>query len=232
MFINCFKRRIFYRFLVLTGFCFVFSTINASEETSDYFDILIAPTMMNPEMDAWYKTPPDSAPEISIITEIQKGQRFCVNVFFRNFKVGSNDSVDIVYDIVIKKPNGDDYDKSLNVKGASGEIQDSNVILLAESFIVVEFEPKDPYGIYTIIVEARDEVSGQKCMETATIELQEWTLGASPSNIEEYGKWVTEYYKDPNPGEAIYAYLKYMEIWDKEDVLEEAILYFFVTVFT
>ena len=73
------------------------------------FDFMIVPTGLDQEMDVWYKTPPDSTPHISSVSEVTKGQKCHFALFFSRYQLDKDGNANITFDVRIKTPDGSLY---------------------------------------------------------------------------------------------------------------------------
>lgn len=218
------------KYLVLVLFLFGLSGFaHAGSDTS--FDVLVVPTLLDSEMDVWYKTPPDSAPAINAVSAVTKGQTFQIAVFFSRYQIDKKNNADITYDVQLKKPGGSPYFEQKGLKGYAGKTLRADVVLLCGNMVGVSFDPEDPWGDYTISVIAHDNIAKTSKSKSVKIMLSKWSLGEKPATFEDFDKWYQDYHVAPKPNEAVYAYLTHEPLQDKKGELAFAGLYFFKVVF-
>ena len=216
-----------YLFLVL----FLFGLPGVAPAGSDQsFDVLVVPTLLDNDMDIWYKTPPDSAPTINSVSSVTKGQVFKIAVFFSRYRVDNKNRADITFDIRLIKPDGSPYFVQKGLKGYAGKTPRADMVLLCAAMVGVSFEPEDPWGDYTISVVAHDNIAKASKSQSVGITLAKWSPGEKPATFKDFEKWYRDYHVAPKPNEAVHAYLAHEPLQDKKGGLLLAGLYFFKVI--
>ena len=194
------------------------------------FDVMTVPTGLDREMDVWYKTPPDSAPRISSVSEVTKGQKFQLALFFSGYELDKDGKANVIFDIRIKKPDSSVYFERNGLNGIARAVQ-PNVLLLSEAVVGASFDPPDPWGEYKIEITARDTIAKKSKTQSIGITLSPWQLGNAPGSAEEFDKWSKDYHVSPKPNEAVYAFIAHCPLTDNKGELAVAGLYLFKVIF-
>lgn len=188
-------------------------------------------TGLDQEMDVWYKTPPDSTPHISSVSDVTKGQKFQIALFFSGYQLDGDDKAHITFAVKVRKPDGSVYFEQNNLNGVMRKIVQRDVLLLSETVVGISFDPPDPWGNYTIDITAYDAVAKKSKTKSIEITLSPWQLGNKPGTQEESDKWINDYHVSPKPNEAVYAYIVHCPLTDKKGELAVAGLSIFKVIF-
>jgi len=212
-------------FLLLSSVCF-------GESKNDRgFDFMTVLTEQDQEMDVWYKTPPDSIPHISTVSDVTKGQRFRIALFFSGYQLDKADKAHVSFDIKVRKPDDSVYFEQKNLNGTERKIDQRNILLLSETIVGISFDPPDPWGKYTIDIAGYDAVAGKSKTQSIGITLSPWQLGNKPGTNEEFDKWIKDYHAAPKPNEAVYAFITHCPLTSKKGELAAASLTIFKVIF-
>lgn len=168
------------------------------------FEIMAIPSLMDSDMDGWYKIPPNSGPSIHSASQVYKGQTFNLLVLFQGYTADKNNNLNIRYDVQIYDPEGNPTnDKGTDMLAYQGPMGNPDVILLTRQYLKITFTDKYPFGTYTIKVTAYDKISGNTSSSESPIELIPFTLPETFKSQEEANEWLMTYYKNPTPVKAI-----------------------------
>lgn len=178
--------------------------VSAAEKPAD-FDMLIALTPQNPEMDWWFAVPSQFSPNISKIDSVSKGEHFMILPIFNNYGTEKDQSINIIYDIEIIKPDGSKGEHKTDCVGYHGKTT-GPYVLPAKEIPVVWFEPEDPVGEYAINVIAYDHIKNQKSKKTEKIKLKNFSLPEVREDKPD--EWFLAYPTHPKPSEAMAYFLK------------------------
>ena len=103
-----------------------------------------------------WNTPSNETPKFTTVDKLKRGEKAWILIFFANPRADARDSVDVVCDIKISRPNG----KTTEDKGAKamkGRIEGAATnTFLAESVIGFVGEDSDPLGDWIVEVVVRD----------------------------------------------------------------------------
>ena len=177
------------------------------------FDALIVPSLMDSDMDGWYRIPLNSGPNIHRAHKVYKGQPFNLLLFFKGYSADERNNVHLTYDVQIDYPNGKPTDdKGSDILAYQGPINDSNSLLLNQQYLKIIFTDSYPLGTYKIKVTAYDKVSNKSFNNETAIELVAFSLGEKFATDKEVGEWVMGYYKNPTPARAINGLFKSVQL--------------------
>ena len=193
-------KSIFLLFLTLSLF-FPMFTLQAAE-----FNAMVVPSLMDSDMDGWYKIPPNSCPNIHKATSVLQDQIFNLLIFFRDYSADINDNLYIKYDVQIYDPQGNPTeDKASDLVAYQGPMGNSKALVLNQEYLKIVFTEKYPLGTYIIKVTASDEISGKTFTSEVALDLVPFVNRQYFQSQEEVGLWFMEYYKSPSPAKAISA---------------------------
>lgn len=212
-------------FLMLSSVCF------GENNNSRDFDFMTVLTGLDQEMNVWYKTPPDSTPHISSVSDVTKGQKFQIALFFSGYQLDKDDKAQINFDVKVRKPDGSVCFEQKTLNGVVRKIDQRDVLLLSETIVGISFDPSDPWGNYTIDITGYDAVAGKSKKQSVGITLSPWQLGNKPGTEEEFDKWIKDYHVSPKPNEAVYAFIVHCPLTDKNGELAVAGLTIFKVIF-
>jgi len=82
----------------------LFANLAVSESAE--FELMVVPTLMDSDMDGWYKIPPNSGPHIHKASEIYQDQMFNLIIFFKGYTADKEKNLHVRYDVQIYDPNG------------------------------------------------------------------------------------------------------------------------------
>jgi hypothetical protein len=188
---------IFFLLTIITPF----SILHASE-----FNAKVIPSLIDSEMDGWYKIPPNSGPQIHGTSRVFHDQTFSLLIFFRGYTANKNNNIHIRYDIQLYDPQGNSTDvKAFDLLAYQGFVKNLNALILNQQCLDIGFTEKDLVGKYNIKITAYDKISNKSFISETPIELIAFTLPKDFLSKEEASKWMMEYYKKPMPIKAISA---------------------------
>ena len=198
------------------------------------FDAMVVPSLMDSDMDGWYRIPMNSGPAIHKATQVTQGQIFSLLIFFRGYTVDKGSKVHIRYDVQVYDPKGKPTeDKGSDLLAYQGEIGNNrDALLLNQQFLKILFTEKYPVGTYNIKVVAFDKIANTSFTKETPIELVSFSPGKKFSSEKELGEWLMGYYGNPTPVKAIHGVLQFVQL-DREWVNKRiGTLAFFRRVFT
>ncbi len=185
--------------IVLAILFFPSSPVLASE-----FDALVVPSLMDSDMDGWYRIPRNSGPNIHRAHKVHKGQPFNLLLFFKGYSADESNNVHLTYDVQIYDPNGKPTDdKGNDILAYQGPMGNPNALLLNQQYLKIIFTDSYPLGTYKIKVTGYDKVSNKSFKNETVIELVPFSLGEKFASEKEVGEWFMGYYKNPTPSRAI-----------------------------
>lgn len=218
----------FFLFLLLFSLFITFSISQAEE-----FDTLVVPSLMDSNMDGWYKIPINSGPVIHHASSVYQGQMFNLLIFFRNYSADKNNNLHLTYDVQVYDPEGNPTeDMGTDILAYKGPMGNPDALMLNQEFLRIVFTEKYQLGTYKIKVTAYDKISGKKFVSEAPIELTSFELPEKFESTEETEAWLMGYFQSPTPEKAISGVQSVVEPnseWQNDNL---NILYFFRRIFT
>ena len=175
-------------------------------------DILVLPTVIDQEMDAWQHVPANSEPAIYPTEQIYRDQPFRLLVIGKDYVTDNLQHANITYTVQVLDPSG----SALLGQGATlelykGLVGSSTMLLLSRQHLTLDFSETDPYGTYLFQITARDQLADQETTATAEIVLAPVSDRADFDSSEEFSNWIADYYRAPDPPRAITALLQYVD---------------------
>lgn len=170
--------------------------------------------------DKWHRTVSSSTPMISIAEHVCKKQYFYVTAIASDYALNAEGSANVTYSIFITKPNGAAYAQQKELPLIQGNVSNASNLQMSNNVLKICFENADDFGKYTIAIEITDHVSGEKKKLQSTLNLVDLPTykGTKVKNDEAFSNWISNYYKQPKPEEALAYYLYYAksELSDNE----------------
>lgn len=196
---NLFKALFFYSLFLFLSLSTLLSASHASK-----FDAMVVPSLMDSDMDAWYKVPPNSGPNIHRATSVYQGQMFNLLIFFRGYSADKNNNLHVRYDVQVYDPDGNPTnDKASDILAYQGPMSNPEALMLNQQYLKIVFTEKYQTGSYKIEVTAYDKNSGKNFTSVTPIELILFELPEKFESQQKAGEWIMGYYKNPDPVKAI-----------------------------
>ena len=196
------------------------------------FDAMVIPSLMDSNMDGWYKIPPNTGPHIHRAHSIYQDQGFSLLIFFRGYTADQDNNVHVSYDVQVYDPKGIETDDEGNdLLAYEGPAGSPNALMLNQQYLKIVFTQKYIPGTYKIKVTAYDKISDESFTSETPIELVSFEMPDKFSSQEEVGEWVMKYYINPTPASAITALQQYVNLdieWINENL---SLLSFFKTIY-
>ncbi len=184
-------KKIFTIFLLLSLSIFI-SASQASE-----FDTMVVPSLMDSDMDGWYKIPPNSGPNIHKAYNVYQGQMFNLLIFFRGYTADKNNNLHVRYDVQIYDPKGNPTDdKGTDILAYQGAMGNPSALMLNQQYLKIVFTDKYQLGTYKIKVTAYDKISDKSFTSEAQIELIPFKLPEKFKAQKEAEGWLMGYYRN------------------------------------
>ncbi|MBT8350328.1 MAG: hypothetical protein KJO26_03715 [Deltaproteobacteria bacterium] len=197
------------------------------------FDTMVVPSLMDSDMDGWYKIPPNSGPIIHRAYSVYQGQMFNLLIFFKGYSADNDKNLHVRYDVQVYDPQGNTTeDKGSDLLAYQGPLGSPEALMLNQQYLKIVFTEKYHLGTYKIKVTAYDKNSGKTFTSETPIELIPFTLPEKFKSQQEAESWMMEYYQKPTQVKAISALQTFVELdpkWIKENL---NILIFFKRVFS
>lgn len=189
----------FLSFLLLITFQFAFSINGFLLKTIDYT-----------YRDKWDNTFGKTIPKIFETDFIYRGQDLFLPVVAMDFSM-KEDVAKAQYSIKIKKPDQSVYLSENHLAFIDRKIINKDYLQMSTSVVKINFGEKDVLGKYTIEVIIKDLFSGKTKSISTEIELKPLVSYTEKifNNEKEFSNWLTDYYIEHRPAEAVSAYLFY-----------------------
>ena len=191
---------VFIFFVILFLSLFSFLSISQANE----FDAMVIPSLMDSDMDGWYKIPPNTGPNIHRAYSVFQGQMFNLLIFFRGYSADKDKNLHVRYDVQVYDPNGNPTDdKGTDILAYQGPMGNSEALMLNQQYLKIVFTNKYVLGTYKIKVKAYDKISGKTFTSETPIELIPFKIPEKFKSQQETGEWLMGYYANPTPVKAI-----------------------------
>lgn len=185
--------------------------------------------------DKWYKTLGKTVPKISLAKTVFKNQELLLGIAVQNYATDKKGFTKVKYAIKIKNPYGDIYVEKKDLIAINSEIPNKDFVQLSEENFKMAFSFDDAFGIYEILVEITDQISGDKKLLTSNLKLEVLpsyhSFGISEN--ETFSEWMINYKNTPEPEKA----LKYFLLFSQSELIEKdenllPVLTFFTEIFS
>jgi len=185
--------------------CFLLSLfVSLSASQASEFDAMVVPSLMDSDMDGWYKIPQNSDPNIHRAYSVYPGQMFNLLIFFRGYSADKENNLHIRYDVQVYDPEGNPtVDKGANILAYQGPMGNSGALMLNQQYLKIVFTEKYQLGTYIIKVTAYDKNSDKTFTSETPIDLVPFAFPEKFESQERAGAWLMGYYLNPTPVKAI-----------------------------
>lgn len=171
-------------------------------------ELLVIPSIDYGLLDRWNYALQEEYPTILSVEQVVKGQVLQIPVLF---PISLNSQAnEIFYDIRIQSPDGSLYFSAEDFILSSQALEEG-LYYLGETLVNLVFEPEDTLGEYEIHVRAYDSSESFVQRGQAVVSLVEQVEGKGFKGDEEFSKWMTFYYTNPEPERIVQAYKYYIE---------------------
>lgn len=161
----------------------------------------------------WNNTVDSSIPSISSCKSVYKKQNFFITAIAADYTADKEGISNVQYAITITKPDKTVYFTQENLPIINGKIANIHNLQMSDAILKIAFEDSDAFGKYTIEVTITDKISGKSKKFDSEITVK--TLPAYNEtkvlNDEAFSTWMSNYYKNPKPEEAVAYYLFYSQ---------------------
>jgi hypothetical protein len=153
--------------------------------------------------DRWFHCPGEMGIKLPEATTVVRQQTLFAYVFFSHWSTRLDGTVDVDYDVRIKRPNGGLYTSEELLRGHMGSVGEDENILLCDQVFDVAFAADAPLGDYVVIATLRDN-AGQTISKTEkTISLVDYADGLPVDDPKKFESWMKGYFQNPEPLRAI-----------------------------
>lgn len=175
-------------------------------------DILVLPTAIDREMDAWHHVPVNSEPTLYPTKRIYRAQPFRLLVIAKDYTINDQSNADISYKVQFFAPNGRELlGQKRPMELYKGRVGNDALLLASQQFLTLDFSASDPLGRYQIKVTAHDTLSNLQALATVELTLAAMTDRPDFTSTEDLSNWLTNYYREPDPARAVTALRQYVD---------------------
>ncbi len=168
------------------------------------FDAIVVPSLMDSDMDGWYKIPTNSGPNIHRTYSVYQGQMFNLLIFLRGYSADKNMNLHVRYDVQIYDPNGKPTDdKGTDILAYQGPVGNPEALMLNQQYLKIVFTERYQFGTYKIKVIVYDKISGKTFTSETPIKLIPFVLPKKFESQKKVEEWLMGYYRNPTPAKAI-----------------------------
>jgi hypothetical protein len=180
---------------------------------ADEFGIMVVPSLMDADMDAWYRIPSNSGPLIHDAPDVTVGQPFNLLVFFRGYATDEKNQAHMTYDVQVYGPDGKPTDDNgSGIVAYQGPVTNKENILLNQQFLKIIFTEKYPLGTYKIKVTAYDKVGNHTAAGENSLPLKAFSSGVEFDSEEMFSKWLMHYHERPEPCRVVNAITQFVSL--------------------
>ncbi len=195
-------------------------------------DILVLPTVTDPDMDAWQHVPANSEPTIYPTQQVYRGQPFRLLVLGKDYATDNNKMASLDYSVQIFAPNGSAImGQAPAMELYKGAVKSKTFLLLSRQYMTLDFSETDPFGTYRFEITASDQLAEQKTTATVELRLAAVSERADFESPEEFSEWLSNYYRAPDPARAVTAILQYVDPEPESRMKQVPLLLFLTRVF-
>ncbi len=153
--------------------------------------------------DRWFHCPGEMGIKLPEAISVVRQQTLAAYVFFAHWSTRLDGTVDVDYDVRIKRPNGGLYTSEELLRGHMGSVGEDENILLCDQVFDAAFAADAPLGDYVVIATLRDN-AGQTISKTEkTITLVDYADGLPVDDPKKFESWMNGYFLNPEPLRAI-----------------------------
>jgi len=162
---------------------------------------------------------------------VSVGQGFKILLFVSNCKSDRDGQGNVLYDLLIKKPDRQIYYEKKDMIAVAGSLKGRNEIL-SKTNVGLKFEACDKKGKYQIIIRVRDLAEGHESRAVSSIILRDFKECSEFTDGNLFMKWMENYYKNPAPENVVCAFIYFSEAERSADKTQfEFCMSFFAEVY-
>lgn len=174
----------------------------------------------------WYKTMGESIPYLTEAKKVYKDQEFILYPVLVGYALDADSIARVKYDVKIFRPDSTLYYESYDVPALEAKISNPQFVMLAESLLEVNFEDKDPLGLYQIEVTLKDFNSKEAGIISTTVNLVEFKRVGGFTNDSIMMAWMQNYYATLNSEAAIDAFLYFANRENNDEIVDLTLSFF------
>jgi len=111
-------------------------------------------------------------PNLKVLEKARRNVPLFSAILFVDPGTDSKGSVDVTYDMVIRKPDGSVYGRQKNAVGLKGKhVVPAHDLQLAQERMGIQIDSQDPSGTYTVEVTVRDHIKKVELLLKAAFEV-------------------------------------------------------------
>lgn len=179
-------------------------TVVAQEPSA--LDFAVLPSVQYAHEDIYWRTPSGRGPEFAATRELARGQRLDILVLPRDCAIDGEGMVDVVYDLLIRRPDGSQLEPSVGLEVALRRKASPGMILFPRQIVRFTTGPDDLSGEYQFEVTVHDKVAGRSATKTVAVQVGGTNEPLPLPQDFDSSRWLTTYYLNPTPRFAIPAF--------------------------
>lgn len=184
--------------------------------TATALEIMVLPGEAARVERVWRNQPSEVEPSLYPLQRVYPQQPFQVLVLARDFQRNSDDEADVEYTLQIFGPDGRSVEGPLpGLELYRGAVPETGALLLSQQHLTLTFTASDPSGRYRFAVTAVDTVANSRAEATASLQLAALAEVADFTSREAFTDWMSNYYRDPDPGRVFAAMRQYVATDEK-----------------
>jgi hypothetical protein len=192
-------------FLLVANLLLFFSITSANDiSPQGQLQVIVIAPGSHDFVKEWEGSSYGHAPHIDSVKEVKRGQMFSVAIIVSGFSTDSNGQTDLEGDFIFINPDGKETDNNKNTFRHKSDMKvRSGGFVMLEPLLDMTLDETDMLGAYTIKAVVRDKVLKTAGAGEYKINLVEGSgnklLQAHFDSLEDFSKWVTYYYIQPEP---------------------------------
>lgn len=202
---------------LLLALLLVFFIQSAPAATAKPLEVALVATTQYATHDFYTHTTDYTGPGFQNATRIFPGQTVELVLLAKNYEVNAARRAAVLYDLDITYPDGRIQQAGKDLRLSIGPVPEANLFAYASQTASFSTDPGDPLGNYTFAVSVHDRVAGGATLhKTTTIQVIPYVEPVLPGDFKP-GVWMTSYYLNPSPAQALPALFKIAAIIPKNN---------------
>jgi hypothetical protein len=196
-------------------FAFPFSVAHAT--MAKPLEVTLVATTQYATHDFYTHTTDYTGPDLQNVTRIFSGQTVEIVLLAKNYEINAAGRAAVLYDLDITYPDGRTQQAGKDLRLSLGPVPAANLFAYASQTASFSTDPGDPLGNYTFTVSVHDRVAGGAALrKTTAVQVVPYAEPALPADFKP-GVWMSSYYLNPSPAQALPALFKISAILPKNN---------------
>lgn len=178
-----------------------------AQAPDDGLKVMLFPTIQYAHEDIWTKTPNGRGPVFALASQMVRRQALHLVVVGVHYATDAERRAEVRYRISSVRPDGSPGAATGNLKFISGPVTaDTRMLHMAAEQSAWQFDSDDPLGVWRLVLEATDTISGITVKDERTITLRgdELLEEALPADFDQR-RWLMAYHFQPAPHQLLAA---------------------------